>query len=176
MGKLKADEIIKLLDLKPLEGEGGYSNETYRSEIILPKESLPEINEERSLGTAIFYLVTEESYSSMHKLDSDEIFHFYMGDPCEQLHLFEDGTSEIYILGNNIRKNEKIQLLAPKNVWQGTRLIKGGKHGWALLGTTMHPGYEDSGFEVGNKEDLIKKYPSRRKIIDELTGPIKFDC
>lgn len=139
---LTADEVIAAFGLEPLEGEGGYFRQTW----ILPSES------GAPLGTSIMYLVTPESFSALHRLDADEIFHFYLGDPCEQIVIGEDGEVESYILGQDFGAGQLVQNVVPKGTWQGTKLVEGGD--WALLGTTMTPGFHLDGFELASRDDL----------------------
>ncbi|MGD9403420.1 MAG: cupin domain-containing protein, partial [bacterium] len=88
---LDAEKIISALGMKPLPGEGGYFVESYRSEDNLPEGALPEgSGGPRSLATAIYYLLTPDTFSAMHRLRSDELYHFYLGDPVEMLNLHPD--------------------------------------------------------------------------------------
>jgi predicted cupin superfamily sugar epimerase len=90
-------EQIKLLfNLKPLQAEGGYFAETYRSHHLIPEDALPKGYEgKRALSTAIYYLLTPDTFSALHRLPTDEIYHFYLGDPVEMLQLFPDGTGKV---------------------------------------------------------------------------------
>ncbi len=99
---LTAEQIITLLKLKPHPKEGGYFIETYRSSEAIPEKTLPNrYRGMRPFGTAIYYLLTPETFSAMHRLNSDEIFHFYLGDPVEMLQLLPDGTGRTLILGSD---------------------------------------------------------------------------
>ena len=125
---LTADKIIALLNLKPHPEEGGYFVETYRSSETISEKALPSrYKGVRSFGTAIYYLLTPETFSTMHRLQSDEIFHFYLGDPVEMLQLWPDGSGRILILGTDIMNGMKPQVVIPKGVWQGARLLNGWK-------------------------------------------------
>jgi predicted cupin superfamily sugar epimerase len=160
-------QIIEILDLKPLTIEGGYYRETYRSEEMVAKEHLPQrYQSARTFATAIYYLLTPETYSSLHKLPTDEIFHFYMGDPVEMLQLFDDGTGKIITIGNDLQKGQIPQVVVPKFTWQGTKLVDGGA--FALFGATTAPGFEFEDFIAPNAEELIKQYPQFEKKIREL--------
>lgn len=137
-----AEQIIEALKLEPLGGEGGFFKQTW----ILPSQSGAPI------GTAIIYLVTPDSFSSLHRLDADEVFHFYLGDACEQITINADGELTTTTLGPNVLEGEQIQSVVPKGSWQGTKLIPGGQ--WALLGTTMAPGFHLQGFELATVNDV----------------------
>jgi predicted cupin superfamily sugar epimerase len=165
---LSADQIINLFGLKPHPEEGGYFKETYRSlETISGKALLGRYKGVRSLGTAIYYLLTPETFSAMHRLQSDEIFHFYLGDPVEMVQLWPDGSGRVLILGSDILNGMQPQVVIPRGIWQGARLIKDGK--FALLGTTVSPGFEFEDYEMGDRDELLKSYPKFRDLIIALT-------
>jgi predicted cupin superfamily sugar epimerase len=150
---LNAEKIIEMFQMKPLEPEGGFFVETYRAE--------------RSLSTAILYLLTAETRSLLHRLPTDEIWHFYLGDPVRMLHLYPGGDGFEYRLGHDLMKGERIQLTVPAGVWQGASLIAGGNY--ALLGTTMAPGFDPDMYEAGDRRTLMQEYPHFTQIIAELT-------
>lgn len=161
-------EIIKLLGLKPLETEGGYFRETYRSEDILSKEVLPSrYRSDRCLATVIYYLLTPDNFSAMHKVSSDEIFHFYLGDLVQMLLLSPDGKGREVTLGQDIKRGQQLQMVVPRGVWQGVKLRKGGR--FALLGTTVCPGFEYEDFILGMRDLLTKEYPKHAAEILGLT-------
>jgi uncharacterized protein len=162
---MNADQIIKKLKLVPLPGEGGYYRETFRSKANVAAPWLPEnYNREHNLATCIYYLITPDSFSEMHKLPTEEIWHFYLGDPAGQLQILPDGTVKKLTIGNNIADGQMLQLIVPAGAWQGTRLAEGGK--FALFGTTMSPGFEFSDYIPGELETLLKAYPAHR---DEIS-------
>ncbi len=155
--KIQAGDIIRRLNLKPLPEEGGYYSETYRSKHRLAADSLAAGFEgSHSLATTIFYLITSESFSRMHRLPSDEVWHFYLGDPAEQLLLFPDGTGKVVTLGNDITKGELLQSVVPALAWQGTILKPGGS--FALFGTTVTPGFEFADYQPGSRDQLRENY------------------
>ena len=156
------DELKKSLNLKPHPNEGGYFAETYRS-----TDWIITSNGERSIATAIYYLLTPDSFSALHKLTGDEIFHFYVGGPVEMLMLFPDGSGHTVVLGADVIGGMKPQHVVPGGVWQGSRLVQDGKY--ALLGATMSPGFAYDDYEHGNREELITQYPERAEIIRQLT-------
>src|SRR3954465_9562713 len=136
---LTPEYLIRQLNLKRLPREGGYFAETYRSSIEIPQNTSG-TPASRNLGTAIYYLLTPDTFSAMHKLPGDEIFHFYLGDPVEMLQLHPDGTGKLIMVGSDLETAMRPQVLVPGGVWQGSRLLKGGK--FALMGTTMSPGFD----------------------------------
>jgi len=165
---MTAEEIICLFGLEPLLVEGGYFRETWRGTDIIPSGALPSrYRGERSSGTAIYYLVTPESFSLMHRIASDEVFHFYCGDPVLMVRLFEHGAGDTVILGTDLVSGQRPQCVVPYGTWQGMSLVEGGS--WALLGTTVAPGYSPRDFETGAREVLIQSHPAFENHIVKLT-------
>jgi uncharacterized protein len=161
-----AQEIIKLLQLQPHPKEGGYFRETYRSADSF--SDLPSrYGGKRSASTAIYYLLTPETFSTVHRLASDEVFHFYLGSPVEMLQLFPDGQGRIVTLGSDLKAGQSPQIMVPAGVWQGSRLAARGS--FALMGTTVAPGFDFADYESGEREKLIEQYPQFAKMIRELT-------
>jgi predicted cupin superfamily sugar epimerase len=168
MARPTAAEIRTLLRLEPHPIEGGYFVQIYRSERQIPKDALPPgYSGARSVGTAIYYLLTPDTFSALHKLPGDEIFHFYLGDPVEMLQLRPDGTGDVVVLGQDIASGMRLQHVVTGGVWQGTRLLPGGEY--ALLGTTMSPGFDYADYETGDRDRLIARYSEHSARIAALT-------
>ena len=170
MADLTLDEIVRVLNLKPLVGEGGMFVESYRSVESIPRVGLPaRYSGRRSMGTAIYYLLTDDrnSFSALHSLRTDEIYHFYLGDPVEMVLLLPDGKSQRVILGQELMKGQAVQYTVPAGVWQGSQLVKGG--GFALLGTSMSPGFDPADFTLGDRADLLSRWPGEAERIHRLT-------
>jgi uncharacterized protein len=169
--KLTPQIIINRLGLEPLAFEGGYFRRSYEAIERLPAGSLPAryTGDERSFASAIYYLLTSDrdSFSALHRLPSDEIYHFYLGDAVELLQLFEDGSSRRTRLGQDILGGEQVQYVAAAGTWQGSYLLEGGA--FALLGTTMAPAFENSDFEEGQRATLLQSYAHERDLIMRLT-------
>lgn len=167
---LTAQQIIALLELRPLPVEGGYFRQSYRTPELLAPEALPGgYREPHPLSTAIYYLLTADpdSFSALHRLPTDELWHFYLGDPVEMLLLHPDGSSQTVQLGIDLRAGQQVQVVAPAEAWQGARLLPGGK--FALMGTSMAPGYIDSDYEGGERAALLAAYPDQAEHITALT-------
>jgi predicted cupin superfamily sugar epimerase len=166
---MTAEEIITLLKLTPHPKEGGFFSETYRAGEEIPRSVLPQrYRGPRAFGTCIYYLLTSGTFSAMHRLQSDEIFHFYLGDPVEMLQLLPDGSGKTVVLGPNLRDGMRPQVIVTRGVWQGSRLVAGGK--FALLGCTVAPGFEFVDYEHGRRDDLIGSHPQFRVKIVALTA------
>ena len=159
---MTASEIKTLLNLAPHPMEGGSFRQTYIS-----AERVDVARGSRSAGTAIYYLLEAGTFSEMHVLDSDEIFHFYLGDPVEMLQLYPDGRSAVFVLGPDLAAGQHVQLVVPAGVWQGTRLIGSGRV--ALLCCTVTPGFDYADYRSGTAEELIEKWPSEAESIRALT-------
>jgi predicted cupin superfamily sugar epimerase len=160
--KMTADEIKALLGLDPHPIEGGHFRRTYTSAntLYLPRGMRP-------MGTAIYYLLEPGTFSEMHMLSSDEIFHFYLGDPVEMLHLYGDGSSALFTLGQDLMDDQHVQLVVPAGVWQGTRLIGDGQ--LALLGCSVTPGFDFADYRSGSYAELAEKWPEQAERITALT-------
>lgn len=179
---MNAQEIIQLLQLEPLPEEGGYFRRTYESAERVAVGALPpRYQQDMLMGTAIYALFTPTDFSAMHRLNTDEVYHFYAGDPLEMLLLYPDGSGQTILLGNDLSAGMQPQFVAPRDAWQGSivaptipaqksserdkTFLEGDTdssaetHGFSLIGTTMAPGYEQSSFELGDLETLLAQYP-----------------
>jgi predicted cupin superfamily sugar epimerase len=165
---MDVETIKQMLNLEPLPTEGGFFAEVYRSNEKLPQTCLPgRYAGDRCLGTAIYFLLTNDTFSALHRLKSDEVYHFYVGDPVEALLLREDGSGELITVGNDLLSGMRPQAVVPRGTWQGSRLKAGGT--FALLGTTVAPGFEFADFELANRASLLTHYPAFAEIIHALT-------
>lgn len=164
-----AEDVIRVMDLKPLPEEGGYYRETYRSDSGRNPASVLgiEANGMRSISTAIYYLVTANSFSAIHRIKSDEVFHFYAGDPVEMIQIDSAGNLQTFILGSDILAGQRPQIVVPRGVWQALRLVEGGS--WGLMGTTVAPGFEFEDFEVGSREEMLEMFPQHSEDIIRFT-------
>ena len=168
--KTYAERLQDLFGLRPLPEEGGFYAETYRSAEVVGIECLPgRYGEARPFGTAILYLYRSapESFSALHTLPTDEVYHFYLGDAVEMLLLYQHGKSERVILGQDVFKGQRVQTVVPRGVWQGSHLLQGGK--FALVGTTMAPGWVNSDYTGADRDALIRQYPDQAPLIRRLT-------
>jgi predicted cupin superfamily sugar epimerase len=121
----------------------------------------------RRTSTAIYYLLEPGTFSEMHRLESDEIFHHYLGGAVEMLQLFEDGSSQRVVIGKDLEAGERPQHVVRRGVWQGSRLRV--QEGWALLGCTVSPGFEFVDYEDASAEELCAVWPGETEMIRGLT-------
>ncbi len=163
-----AEALIAHLRLEPHPKEGGFFRETYRAAESILAAALPgRYAADRCHSTAIYYLLTPPTFSALHRLKSDEVFHFYLGSPVRMLQLFPDGTGKSIVLGADILAGQCPQVVVPRGVWQGSRLEPGGN--FALLGCTVAPGFDYADYEAGEPERLLREYPSFADMIRRLT-------
>ena len=151
---MTAAELARDLSLVP-HPEGGFYRETYRSPLMVPTPRGP-----RAASTAILFLLTAESFSALHRIASDELWHFHAGDTLEIVRL---GAPSILLGGG------RPQAMVPAGEWFGARLAPGGA--WALCGCTVAPGFDFADFEMGERAALTRNFPSEAALIAEMTRP-----
>ena len=162
------EDVKVQLGLVRHPAEGGWFAETYRADERLAAAALPgRYRGARPMSTAIYYLLTADTCSSMHRLSSDEVFHFYLGDPVEILELMPDGSGRLVVLGTDLARGMRPQIVVPRGAWQGARVAPGGR--FALLGTTVAPGFDYADFERGERGELERRYPAWTSMIRALT-------
>lgn len=163
MNRPAAGELIQKLGLQPLTQEGGMYAISYRD---------PNQLGGRTACGAIYFLLSRDAFSHLHRLPTDEIYHFYLGDAVELLHLNPDGSATRVVLGPDVLAGQRVQYVVPAGSWHGSRLLDGGEY--ALMGTTMSPAFEDSNYEHGDAEALLVQYPQQAELIRKLTGPVSY--
>ena len=164
-----SEEIIRHLGLQPLPDEGGWYVQSYVSGEILQKNRLPSrYGGDRPFATVIYYLLTADadSFSALHKLKTDEVWHFYLGSPAELLLLYPDGSGTTVILGDDVLGGQQLQQYVPKGVWQGCRTVG---PNYSLMGTTMAPGFHPDDFTLADRQQLTAGYPEFSRQIASLT-------
>jgi uncharacterized protein len=166
---MTAEDVKKLLGLAPHPREGGWYVRTYEAGELIAAEAFGDgrYAGARRTGTAIYYLLEPETFSEMHRLQSDEVFHFYAGDAVEMLQLMADGRGERLVIGNDLVRGQRPQVVVGRGVWQGSRLVSGGR--WALLGCTVSPGFEFEDYEAGERVELCRLWPEFAEEIGALT-------
>lgn len=166
---LTADNVKKVLGLQPHPREGGWYVRTYEANEHIGAEHVGEARYDgpRRTSTAIYYLLEPGTFSEMHKLESDEIFHHYSGGAVEMLQLHPSGRSERMVIGNDLAAGHRPQVVVPRGVWQGSRLLV--EEGWALLGCTVSPGFEFADYTAGSRDELLERWPQEAELIAALT-------
>ena len=171
-----AKKIIEQLGLAPLPREGGFFRQTWVSQTRLANG--------REAGSAIWFLLTADDFSALHRLPAEELWHFYAGDPVEHVQLVRraqspepvegleqpDDSARVNVLGADLASGQIPQLVVPGGVWQGARLKPGAQtQGWALLGCTVTPAWADEAFELGNRAALAREFPGAAGWVAALT-------
>lgn len=158
---MSAQTYIQKFDMAP-HPEGGYFKEIYRSDENISHHSLPaRFSGARSFSTAIYFLLEQGDKSHLHRIQSDEMWHFYAGDPLEIIQISPDGVLERVILENKTHFTH----IVPAGYWFGSR----SQGAFSLVGCTVAPGFDFADFEMAKKADLSKQYPQHKKIIGEMS-------
>jgi predicted cupin superfamily sugar epimerase len=149
-------ELIERFGLGP-HPEGGWYRETYRSARTLP-------GTERSVCTAMLYLLTAGQRSRLHRIDADELWHFHQGDPLQIIELVPGAPARIQLLSA-----ERPQAIVPAHTWFGA--MPAPRSRWTLCGCTVSPGFEFSAFELGDTTRLLAEFPqAEREILALQSG------
>jgi uncharacterized protein len=128
------NEIIATLGMRP-HPEGGHFVETWRH--VQPGGA-------RGAGTAIYFLLQAGERAHWHRVDAAEVWHWYAGAPLE-LAMSSDGQEiAVSILGNDLVAGARPQILVPAGIWQSATSIGT----WTLVGCTVSPAFEFSGFDM----------------------------
>jgi predicted cupin superfamily sugar epimerase len=158
----EAEQLISKLGLIPLPEEGGYFAQTWTSSSVGPGG--------RALGSAILFLITDTGFSALHRLGLEELWHFHAGDPVALTQIDPKADSlRTQLLGPDVTGGHVPQVLVPAGIWQGARLAPGGRRGWALLGCTLSPAWDQKEFELGQRETLLRDFPAHAGSILALT-------
>ena len=169
---MTANQIKQLLNLQPHPREGGWYIRTYEATEHIPAGNFPDARYKgpRRTSTAIYYLLEPDTFSEMHLLQSDEMFHHYLGAPVEMLQLLPGGASQTHIIGKDLAAGHRPQLLVPRGVWQGSRLQQpSDPNAFALLGCTVSPGFEFEDYATAPRTQLIEQWPQEAAPITALT-------
>ena len=164
-----ADYWIKKLGLVS-HPEGGAYRRFYASGIRIPQEQLPgTFHGSRTSCTAIYFLLEQGQFSAIHRIASDEIWHFYYGDPLVVYEIDLQGRVTEHLLGNEPDNKEAFHCVVKAGHWFGARLKEGSRY--ALVGCTVSPGFDFEDFELGSREALLRQYPDQKELIVTLTLP-----
>jgi hypothetical protein len=167
---LSAQVVKDWFKLQPNLQEGGFLASVYTSTITVPNNLLkgfPHTKADRAICGAIYYFLEAAGFSAMHRVTGDMLYHFYAGDPVQMLLLYEDGSSEVTVFGNNLALGRSPMKMIPGGTWLGSHLAPGGT--WALMGVTMAPGFDPADYAIGDRESLIAQYPKQEQLLALLT-------
>tara|TARA_R110002050_G_scaffold41242_1_gene100038 strand:+ start:28110 stop:28619 length:510 start_codon:yes stop_codon:yes gene_type:complete len=160
----KIKELTQILNLKP-HPEGGFYNETYRSEGVVtnPYDGA----DERSFSTAIYFLLVSGNFSAFHRIRQDEMWHFYDGEAIDLHVISKDGIYSLVKIGNNFAYGEVPQYVVKAGDWFASEVSV--ENGYSLAGCTVSPGFEFEDFEMATSKELLKLNPSIKELILRLT-------
>ena len=173
--QIPLEDVIKILDLRPLVGEGGLWAQGVLSDEILAAGTAAGRDTDRPLYGTIYYLLTPDTFSCMHRLVTDEVWYHHSGPAAQLLLIYPDGRTETKLLGQNLLNGEQLQITVPRGVWQGCRMAPlepdasiadpdtaadpCASDVYTLMSTSMAPAYQQSDFEAGTFEDLKDLVP-----------------
>ncbi len=147
--------------------EGGWYKEVYKSDEYIPQSALPpRFSGVRAFSTAIYFLLEQGSFSSFHRIKSDECWHFYAGGPLLIYVIRQDGNLETIYLGNDIDKEHSFQFVVPANCWFASVPAPGSS--FCFVGCTVAPGFDFADFELATADDLSALYPDHQNVIEQL--------
>lgn len=163
----KSDYIIRTLNLSQ-HPEGGYYKETYRSLGEIEEKNLgPNFKGKRNYATCIYFLLTSNKFSALHRIKQDEIWHFYDGAPLNLHTISVHGEHKMIRIGRDLAKGETPQFVVPGGCWFGAEVAD--KDAYSLVGCTVSPGFSFDDFELKSREDLCALFPDKKEIISKLT-------
>ncbi len=159
--------LVETLELTP-HPEGGYYRETYRSSESIPSHLLENPYQgDRNVCTCIYFLLTSDSFSAFHKIQQDEIWHFYKGAPIELHQISPNGQYTKSLVGNDMIAGHRPQLVVPGGNWFAAAIPE--LDSYALVGCTVAPGFDFQDFELADREKLIAEFPEHAEIIKKYT-------
>jgi predicted cupin superfamily sugar epimerase len=165
-----AAALIQHFAMAQVPQEGPWFTLTYTSDDMLPLAALPRrYDGPRAAGSAIIGLITRTEFSAMHRLKTDEMWHYYGGDPLHMLVLHPDGRGEEVVLGSDVLGGQKLQYVVPRGCWQGAMPAGTGADTYSLFGDTLAPGFAYADFEMGYRRELQQAYPRFAAAIAQLT-------
>ena len=171
---LTAAEICSLLDLEP-NVTCGSVRVSFVSQLSIAPGGLPApFADGRPLGSALYFLVTPDAPVRLHRIHNEQLYHYYLGDPLEVFMLHGDGSSERVVVGPDIRRGERLQLLIPGNTFHTARVI--GRMRWFLGGSTEWPGVEPADVEIGNVDELAENYPAVAAELRAIAASVQHDA
>lgn len=147
--------------------EGGAFAEIYRSPLLQKKEDLPPaFNGDRNYATAIYFLLQQGQFSAFHRIASDELWHFYAGDPIEIFEINSKGELIKHLLGSDPEMGQSFVRIIPAGSWFASRVVAEGTYG--LAGCTVSPGFDFNDFVLADAMTLSLEFPAHKSLIERL--------
>jgi predicted cupin superfamily sugar epimerase len=158
---------IESLTMQP-HPEGGYFAESYRSGETMIASALPDrFAGDRVFSTAIYFLLESHHISALHRIQADEVWHFYAGGPLDIFVIDPAGELSIIHLGSDLANRQVFQAVVPAGYWFGSKPAPGTT--FSLVGCTVAPGFDFADFEMAERATLLAQYPQHRAVIEQLT-------
>lgn len=164
-----ARAIIARYKMQENPSEGGYFAPVYTSELAIPAYATP-LPKSLPICSSIYYLITSDNFSALHRVTSDMLYHFYAGHPVDVLMLDPrrgKGAPQRHQLGNDLTTQQRHTLVIPAGTWMGSRVKEGGAY--ALLGVSMAPGFDPANYEIGRRDVLTLQFPELKNDITRFT-------
>ena len=169
MVNLSIKELVKILKLKPLWSKD-YLIEFYRSEIILPRETIGhDFDGNRPIFNWAYYLLPENVICPFHLHLADESWQYCLGGALDLFLIQGDGKLEIIRIGNDICNNQVFIYIVPRGVWMAAKTAPGAKY--SLITHLVSPAFFPQDNTKGYYDILIKKFPQHKSLIQELAWP-----
>jgi predicted cupin superfamily sugar epimerase len=166
---LNPQQIISHFGLEP-HPEGGFYRETYRSAEELGREALPpRFKGNRVFGTAIYFLLEGTQFSAFHRIQADELWHFYDGCGLHIHVLHPGGRGEVLRLGSDLAGGYSFQHIVPAGCWFASKPVDEKK--FSFVGCTVAPGFDFEDFELAQRKELLQEYPRYEDWIRLLALP-----
>jgi len=164
---ITVEQLIKKYQLIS-HPEGGYFRETYRSEGVISHQVLPSnFKGDRNYCTGIYFLLPQGTKSCLHRIQSDEMWHFYLGGSMTLVLMHEDYGVQNIILGSDIQAGETVQFVVPGGWWFGG--YPNPESMYSFVGCTVAPGFDFADFELATRTNLLSKFPESSELILKLT-------
>lgn len=147
--------------------EGGWYAEVYRSSLLLNKDHLPSsFNGSRPACTHIYFLLEKGNFSAFHRIQSDELWHFYDGDPIVVYEIDENGKLHEHLLGTDPQAAQSPFCVVKAGNWFASRVMNEGAYG--LVGCSVSPGFDFADFELAEQKELTQLFPQHDGLIRSL--------
>jgi len=167
MGRIDIDQIISNYKLTPLDHEGGYFRRIFESEQQVETSSLgPFSKDHLPIVSAIYYLLTDSSYSALHRIASHEIWTFICGDPIQQVVVDTSYHVKKTMIGKEPLHRSVCHI--PGGYWQGSKIVEEGGNGFALCSTIVVPGYDQSDFTLADRSILRQVNEEERSFVEQF--------
>ena len=147
--------------------EGGWYSEVYKSALTISSSHLPkQFKGDRASCTHIYFLLEKGEFSAFHRIQSDELWHFYNGDPLVIYEIEKDGTLIKHYLGTDLEKGQSLFCVVKAGNWFASEVLENSNY--SLVGCTVSPGFDFADFELAKKEQLTKEFPAHTTLVNRL--------